>query len=202
MNFTDSLTYSPDSSLSCASPLQIKLALDARPGIAAVQAPPSVGQSVASSAVADQQVANALPPTQAYSQSPKAPQVSESPAGPSTSALGQSQAYAAPLSGTQQRMQAPEDLAANLMEPSLNAAEASRPQPEGSARTPAAPGDTVFDLAEFQVTCHACISHLSQQLTGTARHAVSLPEQRATSVLMNVLNVPQTLPDKADLSGF
>jgi len=80
-------------------------------------------------------------------------------------------------------MQAPEDLAANLMEPSLSAAEASRPQPGGSARTPAAPGDTVFDLAEFQVTCHACISYLSQQLIDTARHAVSLSEQRVTSVL-------------------
>lgn len=86
-------------------------------------------------------------------------------------------------------MQAPEDLAVNLMEPSLNAAEASRPQPESSARTPAAPGDTVFDLAEFQVICYACIPYLSQQLIDTAKHAMSLPEQRVTSVLCRVSQI-------------
>jgi len=97
-------------------------------------------------------------------------------------------------------MQAPEDLAASLMDPSLNAAKASRPQPEGSARMPAAPGDTVFDLAEFQVICHACISYLSQQ--PIARHAVSLPEQNVTSVLYKgVPYIPRTQPDKVYPSG-
>ena len=64
------------------------------------------------------------------------------------------QARAAPSAGSQESPPAPEQMAVSLMQPSLSPAEAAGPLTEAnlSAGPSAAPGDTVYNLAEFQVT--------------------------------------------------
>ena len=135
--------------LSCYAPLQIKLALQASP---APQGPSSSQQLDPSSAAQQAHVPSVG--LQAGSQQQGAYAVPKSPTGPADSTSAPSQTYMAPSGTTQGSPQAPEQMAANLMQPSLKPTDVAGPLPEeGSAtRAAAAPGDTVFDLAGFQVT--------------------------------------------------
>ena len=79
-----------------------------------------------------------------------------SPAASASAVPPPAQAYTPPSAESPESTQAPEQLAADLMQPSLNPTEASGPLPEEGTPTRAgpSPGDTIFDLAEFQVTSH------------------------------------------------
>lgn len=131
--------------------MQIELAMQSK---AAPQGTSSL-QTALSSAPQHPQAASV--PPQADVQRQSAAAFPTSPSGSVSSASAPAQAYTAPSAESPESTQAPEQLAADLMQPSLNPTEATDPLPEEGAPAHAgpSPGDTIFDLAEFQVAFHS-----------------------------------------------
>ncbi|CAL5223600.1 g6139 [Coccomyxa viridis] len=159
--------------------LVIELAMQSK---AAPQGTSSL-QTALSSAPQHPQAASV--PPQADVQRQSAAAFPTSPSGSVSSASAPAQAYTAPSAESPESTQAPEQLAADLMQPSLNPTEATDPLPEEGAPAHAgpSPGDTIFDLAEFQ----ALYDRKAEEVGGSADFAADLANAIAAVDLTDVM---------------